>query len=239
MSSEPAFPELPAPEPPGAAGSSAPSDGAPPNLTTAHAAELVRGGDAARFDALYARVGPSLLAWAKLRIPSGSRHCLDSQDLLQEVWWRAMEGFERFDPAKGSFRTWVFGIATRTLLNHLRALRVRGELGDAARERARREPLPSSIALHATSVGSAIARREETQRLLAHVEALEGEERALFALCALEGRTAKEAAELLALTPAAAAKRWQRLRDRLRRAIESGELPRELELETESGATPH
>ena len=69
------------------------------------------------FRSLYEALAPSLYAWARLRTGSMA---LDPDDLLQEVWIRALQTGSGFDPAKGSFRAWVFGIAKHVYLEALR-----------------------------------------------------------------------------------------------------------------------
>jgi RNA polymerase sigma-70 factor (ECF subfamily) len=206
---------------------SAPGDaaGADPSGSTESFAKGFREAEPGSFDALYDRVAPAIYAWAALRIHSSVRRHLDPEDLVQEVWWRALNAFPSFDAAKGSFRPWVFGIATRALLNRMRHLRVRGEVADPHRNRALREPFPSSVAAEATSVSQRAARAEATRQLLDHTRGLDEEDRALFAYCALEGLSAPNAARLLGITADSAAKRWQRLRQRLKKALSPDVLP--------------
>ncbi len=45
-----------------------------------------------------------------------------AEDVSQEVWLLAVEGFDRFDPARGSIRDWLLGIARHCVLRRHRAL---------------------------------------------------------------------------------------------------------------------
>ena len=78
--------------------------------------ERAQKGDREGFADLYERLAPSLYAWAAIRIHPRHRGRLDPADIVQDVWWRAMDRFSRFDPAQGSFRGWLFTIATNALI---------------------------------------------------------------------------------------------------------------------------
>jgi RNA polymerase sigma-70 factor, ECF subfamily len=170
-----------------------------------------------RFGELYERLAPALHAWATLRIGPAHRGRLDPEDVVQEVWWRAMDAFATYDPEKGVFRAWIFQIANRVLLNGFRSLYVRGHAGDAGRPF--EAAVPEHLVGEATSISERAARNEATLRLLREVDTLEPQERALFAYCGLEELPAAAAGRLLGISEAAAAKRWQRLRERLRHAL--------------------
>lgn len=45
-----------------------------------------------------------------------------AEELHQEVWLKALEGFDRFDSRRGSFRDWLFGIARHRVSHHRRRL---------------------------------------------------------------------------------------------------------------------
>jgi len=48
----------------------------------------------------------------------GDRHL--AEDLHQEVWLAALEGFDQFDARRGRFRDWVMGIARHRVSRHYR-----------------------------------------------------------------------------------------------------------------------
>jgi len=175
-------------------------------------------GDSRSFSELYERLAPALHAWASLRIAPVHRGSLDPDDVVQEVWWRALDAFATYDARKGDFRAWIFQIANRVLLNALRSLRVRG-LAAAAGARPRQESLDEDLAAQATSISQKAARSECTKQILQEVEKLDPDDRALFAYCALEGMPVSKAACLLGIGLEAAFKRWQRLRGRLRESL--------------------
>ena len=45
-------------------------------------------------------------------------HRQDAEDLMQDVFWRAMERIRQY--RSGPFKSWLFGIATHVCLDHLR-----------------------------------------------------------------------------------------------------------------------
>jgi len=140
----------------------------------------------------------------------------EPDDVLQELWLRGSRDFERFDPQRGSFRTWIFQVAKHTLLD---ALRERASMERPWSERAgvttgagpRLEAVPEAV----TTFTRRLARDEALEKLLDELAALESDERELVVICGLEGRATTEAARLLGISMEAARKQWQRLRERL------------------------
>jgi RNA polymerase sigma-70 factor (ECF subfamily) len=152
-------------------------------------------------------------AWAELQLQPPLRQRLDPDDLVQEVWSRACADFARFDPTRGSFRSWLFGIAYHVLKQQLRTWQ----------RRWRREHGPDAGAEPAdprTSIGTRLARSERVERLLARLADLDAADRALVMHRGLEGLPHAEVARRLRITAETAESRWRRLRERL-----AGELP--------------
>ncbi|MEZ6015494.1 MAG: sigma-70 family RNA polymerase sigma factor [Planctomycetota bacterium] len=158
------------------------------------------------FGALYEALAPSLFAWARLRTGAMA---LDPDDLLQEVWIRALQSGASFDPARGSFRAWVFGIAKHV---YLEALRKRPVRRDASQASAALNAWPEIV----TSIRSRMARDESVKKLVEHVEAIDELDRKIFIHCGLEDMPCTLAAVRLGLSAEAVTKRWQRLRAKLR-----------------------
>ena len=169
---------------------------------------------------LYARLAPALYAWASLRIPPTIRDRLDPEDVVQEVWWRAIDTFDTYDEQKGAFRPWVFGIATHVLLNAIRRVRRRSY----ARADLPTSWTPDAVADDGTRISQRVARDEDVARLLALVQDLPTPDRQIFTHRGLEGLTAAQTAHLLNLTEAAVAKRWQRLRAHLQDRLKLDDL---------------
>jgi RNA polymerase sigma factor (sigma-70 family) len=189
-------------------------DDAPFDSQAGHTGRLVdgvRSGELERFRELYERIAPSLRAWAQLRSRSGL--ALDPDDLLQEVWLRAFEALPRFDPAKASFRAWIFGIAKNAALESVRR-------GARARIATPSSSLSGSVALDcwpeiATSIRSRLARDESARLLMEHIERFDPADRTILVQCGMEGVPCTVVATRLGIHAEAATKRWQRLRTKL------------------------
>lgn len=179
-----------------------------------------RDGDEATFAALYERLAPSLYGWAVLRIPDELAGWVEPDDLLQDVWVRALGAFARYDPERGPFRPWLFGVAKHVLLDALRRHRVRvrpsqepaRDEGGEGGSRARLSQVPGE----GTAISRRIARREDVATFLAEVAALAEPDRDLLVHHGLEGLTLEQTGRRLGIGRDAAHKRWQRLRRRLR-----------------------
>ncbi len=184
-----------------------------PGGNTQFLARCVRGGDMVRFRELYDRVEPALYAWTRLRLLSSPD--IGVEDVLQEVWLRALQGIESYEPAR-SFRSWVLGIAKNVVLQHYEKrssdlARSSGSGGSKSSEGAIFE-----IAATTTSVSMRVSRDLTLQRFLAYVEELEEDERVLVLHCGLEEQTHAQVADRLGISVDAVGKRWQSLRARLR-----------------------
>lgn len=54
-----------------------------------------------------------------------ARDAADAQDLTNDVFLRLVESIRSFEPARGTFRTWIFGIAHHRLVDYRRRQAVR------------------------------------------------------------------------------------------------------------------
>lgn len=167
-------------------------------------------GDETAFSVLYARLAPALYAWARFRIHGPMQRHLQAEDVLQEVWWRALDGFSRFDAERGAFRAWIFGIANNVLRD---ALRRRPTPNAGQREV---DSLSPELEGQLTSIATGLGREERVVHLIDAIADLPREDQKLVVQCGLEGLMLKEVAPQLGLSEDAAKRRWQRLRQRLR-----------------------
>lgn len=166
--------------------------------------------DAGALAELHARIAPALFGWTYVRLPAALRGRLEPADVVQEVLCRVLARRAGFDPALGSFRAWVFGFARIVLHEGLRAVardgRSRAELGltDLG-------DVPADV----TSLTQRLARDESLRHFAERAAALEPEDRRLLLLRGLEGLEHEAVGQELGISGPAAAKRWQRLRERL------------------------
>jgi RNA polymerase sigma-70 factor, ECF subfamily len=186
-----------------------------PSDDTHELARAARAGIHSSLGALYSRVLPSLYAWARLRIRPEYRRVLSAEDLVQEVWLRAAEAFRSFDPERSGFRPWIFTVAKNVLFETqrraLRQTRERTPEGETGRVLALNE-VPDDV----TSLTQRVQRDEGVRIFLDRVAELDEEDRRVLIHCGLEELSLREAAERLDITRDAVAKRWQRLRERIR-----------------------
>ncbi|MBN1123053.1 MAG: sigma-70 family RNA polymerase sigma factor [Anaerolineae bacterium] len=97
----------------------------------------------------------------------------DADDVTAIVFERILTGINRFDPKRGDFTGWVFGIARNTLREYYRQRRAQSSI-DWQRLEQIKAPgqLPEQV----------IARQEENHRLLDAVARLSEREREILAL---------------------------------------------------------
>jgi RNA polymerase sigma-70 factor, ECF subfamily len=147
------------------------------------ARELAAGEDESAVRALYRAYGGGLYGFALRRL--GDRGLAEEvvQDVLTRVWRSARD----FDPARASFRTWVYGIARNALIDVERRRAVRPPLahGEPADDhRFSDEPIERAM------------QRWHVQEALAQ---LKPEHRAVLDLVYFQGMTMAGAAERMGL----------------------------------------
>lgn len=162
--------------------------------------------------AAFAELAPVLLTWAHARLHGALRRHLEPEDLVQEVGLRACATAEHYDPARGSPRQWLFGIANRVWLELLRE--VARDPGGPLRRSGGDSQLPD-LKSPITTITRRIVLDERHRHCYALIDQLEAEDRKLLVAIGLEGLSHLEAAALLGIHEAACRKRWQRLREQL------------------------
>ncbi len=186
--------------------------------------ELVRAagrGEPSGFTGLYERTAPALYAWASARLTGPLRGKIEPEDVVQEVYTRAIDKFATYDTSR-EFRPWLFGIANRVLLELLRqsAKRAQRELRGAAGEN---DPM-GELVDHATAISQRVARDEALRAFVLRMQSLGETERMVLVYRGLEGLLHARVATLAGISVANAEKTWQRLRKR----FGDGSLPPDL-----------
>jgi RNA polymerase sigma-70 factor, ECF subfamily len=149
----------------------------------------------------------------------GSVH--DADDALQETMLRAWRGIGRFEP-RAELSSWLYRIATNVCL---RMIEQRGRR-DSASIDAYLQPYPDGL-LEPVTPEDEVERRETIGlAFVTAVQLLPPRQRAALVLRDVLGWSAREAADLLGVSVAAANSALQRARDRVERERREGSLAR-------------
>lgn len=183
------------------------------DLTQNEAREAQDGSEEA-FVRLFERLYPALEAWAGLRLRGALGSNAEPDDVVQEVWYRALQKFSSFDPDRGSFRSWLMGIASNVVRETVRkpgGIRAAGSL----RSSVAFDDVAPQLEAAFTSITTRARREESSNQLLSFALELPEDDRKLFIHRGLEGLPLKDVGMILGLSENAATKRWLKLRERL------------------------
>jgi RNA polymerase sigma-70 factor (ECF subfamily) len=165
--------------------------------------------DPVAFTALVDREGPDVYAYLVRRAPT------DAEDLLGRVWVEAYASRYSFDPARGSARSWLFGVARHVLLRQWRDRRP--------------DPGDSMLTPMAVDPWDEVDTRLDSALLARPLRAALGDlpevDREMLLLIAWEQFTPTEAAAVVGIPPATARTRLHRARSRMRAALEAHRPP--------------
>jgi RNA polymerase sigma-70 factor (ECF subfamily) len=153
----------------------------------------------------------------------------EAEDAVQETLVRAWQAAGRFDPGRGSLRTWLYRIATNVCLDMLRSAQRRAravDLGPAAEAGAPLgEPLPSHTWVRPVAdervldPAEHVVRRESVRlAFVASLQLLSPRQRAVLILRDVLGWQAAEVADLLDTSVPSVTSALQRARAAVRRA---------------------
>ncbi|MGA4840010.1 RNA polymerase sigma factor [Streptomyces sp. G45] len=156
--------------------------------------------DPAVFASLVERHSADLHGYFARRAPQAA------DDLHAELWLRAYAARRGFDPARGSVRAWLFGVARNVLAAHWRGLASGGP----------RVPRPAGSDDPWEAVDDRLVAAALAPRLRERLRELPPMERELLLLVAWEQLTPSEAAAVVGIPAATARTRLHRARNRMR-----------------------
>ena len=160
--------------------------------------------DPAAFTALVDREGRDVHSYLARRAPA------DAEDLLGRVWLEAYAARRSFDPARGSARSWLFGVARHVLLRHWREQRP--------------DPAVPSLVTIAGDPWDEVDARLDSAALAGPLRValsdLPEADREMLLLIAWEQLTPTEAAAVVGIPPGTARTRLHRARARMRSALD-------------------
>lgn len=178
--------------------------------------QRIRAGERAAWDELYARYHDQLLLAVRMRLGSGLRRYLQSEDIFQSVALEAFEALERFEyRGTGSLERFLRTLVVNKIRDRadlFAAEKRGGAWGEETLDETRLTG-PAGPSYHDA------VRYERLERAL---NALAAEERELIVLRKLEGLTGQEVAARLGCSDEAARKAFSRAMARLTGLLTAG-----------------
>lgn len=174
------------------------------DLLRAHGA-----GDPRAFARLYDRYDRPCFQFVRRVLGPG--HGDAAEDLHQETWVAVARNAHAFDPARASFRGWLFTIARRKVWDHFRRQKVAVLSGGEEDAAMIPDPDPSPL--------QQLESRELAGRLVAAVESLPLEQRCAFVLFADAGLSLDEVARVTEVPAETAKSRLRYARAKLKQAL--------------------
>jgi RNA polymerase sigma-70 factor (ECF subfamily) len=163
--------------------------------------ERAKASDPNAWEALYRRVYPGLLAYARRRLDADR-----ARDAVAETMARAVAGLDRFAWNGAGFEAWMYGILRHVVI-------------DAHRAHARRRGEPLD---HGDGAGPLeyVLDGEEAAALRSAFDLLDPADRELLELRVVAGLSAEEVGSVLSKRPGAVRMAQSRALERLRRELE-------------------
>lgn len=164
-------------------------------------------GDAGAFDELYRRYEGRIRTFAHRYI--GDREW--AEDLTHEIFLKLYRNPRAFDPRK-RFLTWIFAVTRNACIDFLRLRRLpQVPLGPAAEDGSRTSQVEAPAG---GSPVEAAQGRELQERMKQVLATLSGKLREVFILCAVQGLSYEEAAEVVGCPVKTVSSRLSRARER-------------------------
>ena len=159
----------------------------------------LRAGDPLSWEALYRRMYPSMLAYARRRVGTNE----EAQDAVSEALTRTVAGIDRLGVTGASPESWLFGVLRHVVL-------------DRQRSSYRQRELPVRREIDATDPLESVVLGEERDAGRAAFDRLPERDRELLELRIVAGLSADEVAAVLDMRPGAVRTAQSRALERLR-----------------------
>ena len=157
-------------------------------------------GDGIALSRLYSRHRNRLRLLVRYRLGRRLRHQLESEDVLQSAFVRAVRRFAQDAPGERHFLGWIITAIENTLRDRARRLGAKKRAGGEVEL-----PDPDMlIDAHAPRPSEHAREREDLEGLERALDRLSARDRQLILSTRVEGRTAAEAGAALGITAAAA-----------------------------------
>jgi RNA polymerase sigma-70 factor (ECF subfamily) len=145
--------------------------------------ERAQAGDALAFAELYVLFFDRVYRYVLVALKNAE----DAQDVAQDVFERLLTVLDRFDPERGEFRPWLFGVVRNVSADHLRSAGRLTAVGDT----------PSHAAPIAARAGSLLERLDPDAGVRARIVALPETQRRVLVLRFVFDMTPAEIAEVV------------------------------------------
>lgn len=192
-----------------------------PDPTTIHVGRALAG-DIGSLSWLTERLTPLLLAQAEYRLGANLRRHVDPEDLVNDVWLRALPRLRAVQAPDGRMTPALLRYLGSTLLRRVRDLYEKYVAGKPIRI----EPGPGEareavdlVTQEQSGVITTAVRGERRSIVGAAIDRLDDLDRTVLLLRGIEQRDNEEVAELLGLEPGTASARYRRALQRLRREL--------------------
>ncbi|GAA4079146.1 RNA polymerase sigma factor [Actinomadura miaoliensis] len=182
---------------------------APPDVATDDDAAVIEQSwhEPDRFAVIYDRYFPEIYRYVAARL---GRDVAD--DIAAETFYAAFRKRDRFDPARGAVRPWLYGMATNLVGRHRR--------DEGRRYAALARVAPESRADgHEARVAARVAAEGVRPQLAGALAGLPEGDRDVLLLVAVGGLRYEEVAQALEIPPGTVGSRMNRARRKLREAL--------------------
>jgi RNA polymerase sigma-70 factor (ECF subfamily) len=191
-----------------------------PHATSVHVQRAV-GGDGDSLSWLVGRFTPLLLAQARYRLGERLRTVLDPDDLVNDVWMRALPHLAGLTPRDGRLTPVLLKFLSTTLLHRVKDLfekHVQGKPTAAVADGTQADPV-AKLALDRSGAVTLAIRGERHRLVHEAIAALSPRDREVLILRGIEQRTNQEVADILDLEENAASARYHRALEHLRQTL--------------------